>query len=194
MAEMSVRQEDFILVTQCLDFCRQLASQGKDFSISLKLGSFSFSLDTMEKTNTTKVVTKKKQSPSSAKRSARRRQDFLEQKRHALSDKSAPVAKCNMDITNKKSMESTSKITFKCDQCDSQFENEKGLKCHQGKKHKLTDSPIPQVDGHSDYNEVNIPSELTMENQLHLKYDKNPASVIHPQKGKGMSYNTDPRD
>ena len=78
------------------------------------------------------------------------RQDFLEQKSHASSDKSAPVAKINMDITNKKSMESTSKITFKCDQCNFQFENEKGRMYHQGKKHKLTDSPIPQVDGHSD--------------------------------------------
>ena len=84
--------------------------------------------------------------------------------------------------------------SVKCDQCDSQFENEKGLKCHQEKKHKLTDSPIPQVDGHSDFNEVNIPSELTMENRLHLKYDKPPASVIHPEKGRGMYYNTDPRD
>ena len=45
---MSVRHEDSILFAQCHDFCRHLASQGKDFHSSLKLGSFS--LDTMEKT------------------------------------------------------------------------------------------------------------------------------------------------
>ena len=33
-----------------------------------------------------------------------------------------------------------------------------------------------------------------MENRLHLKYDKPQASVIHPEKGRGMYYNTDPRD
>ena len=39
MAEMSMKQENYsIMVTQCLDFFRQLASQVKDFSISLKLG------------------------------------------------------------------------------------------------------------------------------------------------------------
>ena len=194
MAEMSVRQEDITLVTRCLDLCRQLASQGED-SISLKLGYFSLSLDTMEKTNTTKVVTKKKQSPSSGRRSARQRQDFLEQKRHTSSglppssDTSAPAAKCNMDITNKKSIESTIKITFKCDQCHSELETEKGLMCCQGNKHKLTNSLIPQVDSHSEYNEVTKPAEVAMEDM-----DKPPASVIHHEKGRGMYYDTDHRD
>ena len=207
MAEMVVRHEDSILVTQCLDFCRQLASQGKDFSISLKLGSFSFSLDTMEKTNASKVVTKKKQSPSSARRSAKRRQNFLEKKRQTSpglppsSDKSAP------EITRKKSTESTSKTTFKCDQCDSDFDNEKGLKRHQGKIHKVTLSPIPQIDGQSEdiqvttngctkqittSLEVTIPSEQTMDQLLHLLYDQPPASVIHPERGRGFYHDTEP--
>ena len=55
-------------------------------------------------------------------------------------------------------------------------------------------TPIPQVDGHSEYSEVNITLEVAMEDQLHLKYDKPPATVIHPEKGKGMYYDTEPRD
>ena len=195
MSGMEVRQEDSTLVTLCLDFCRQLALQGKDFSISLKLGSnFSFSLDTMKKINTTTLVTKKTQSPSSARRSARQRKNFMEQKGHSSSSKSVPAAKCNMETTNEKSNESTSKDTFKCDQRDSEFENEKRLKCHKRKKHKLTLSPIPQVDGHSEYAEVTIPLGRAMEDCLHLKYDKPPSSVIHPERGRGFYHDTDPRD
>ena len=194
MTEMSVSHEHSSLVTQCLDFCRHLASQGKDFNISIKLGSFSFSLDTMEKSTMTDVVMKKKPSPSSLRRSARRRQEFLKKKLPTTSVESTPAAKCSKEDTQKKGMEYTAKNPFKCDHCDSQFENEKGLKCHEGKMHKVTLSPIPQVDGHSEYQEVTIPLELTMENCLHLKYDKPPASVIHPEKGRGLYYDTDPRD
>ena len=142
----------------------------------------------------TNVVIKKKPSPSSLRRSARCRQEFLKKKIPTTSVESTPSAKCSKEDTQKKGMESTTKNPFKCDQCDSQFENEKGLKCHEGKMHKVTLSPIPQVDGHSEYHEVTIPLELTMENCLHLKYDKPPASVIHPEKGRGIYYDTDPRD
>ena len=31
--------------------------------------------------------------------------------------------------------------------CDSVFDNEKGLKCHKRKNYKLAFLPIPQVDG-----------------------------------------------
>ena len=60
MEEMSVRQEDYNLVNQFLEFCRHLASKGKTFSISLNMvSSFSFSLDTIEKITTDKIVLKK---------------------------------------------------------------------------------------------------------------------------------------
>ena len=148
MAKMSARHEDSSLVTQSLEFCRHLASQGKDFNISLKLGSFSLSLDTMEKTTMTNVMMKKKQSPSSLKRSARRRQEFQKKSLLTTSVDSTPAAKCSKENTQKKGIESTAKNPIKCDYCDSRFENEKELKCHEGKMHKVTLSPIPQVDGH----------------------------------------------
>ena len=173
---MLVTQEDSSLVTQCLDFCRHLATQSKDFNISIKLGSFSFSLDTMEKTNTTKVVMKKKLSPASRRRNTRRREEFLKKKLHTKSDSGAPAAQSNIETTRNKSMESTSKTSFMCDQCDSEFDNEKGLRCHQGKMHKVTLSPIPQIDGQL----------------LHLLYDQPPASVIHPERGRGFYHDTEP--
>ena len=43
---------------------------------------------------------------------------------------------------------------FKCDQCTSYFESARGLKSHQGRKHKVilstTLPPIPQVNGTSE--------------------------------------------
>ena len=199
MAEMSVRQEDSTLVTQCLDFCQQLASHGKSFSISLKLGSnFSFSLDTMEKITTENVVKKNKLSPSSIRRNARRRQEFLEKKRQINPVRSAPAANGNKENTSKNSIESTGDKSFKCDNCDLEFETEKGLRCHEGKKHKLTLSPIPQTDGHTEECEVTIPlnpAEVdSLGKPLWLPLDKKyahpPASVIHPVMGRGIYHDT----
>jgi hypothetical protein len=88
--------EDSSLTTQCLAFCQALASQGKAFSLSLTVGNtFSFSLDNREKTPPTKEKTdpaqerttsdkaevrkkKKKPSPSTLRRNAERRKEFLE--------------------------------------------------------------------------------------------------------------------
>ena len=36
---------------------------------------------------------------------------------------------------------------FSCALCDNIFQSLKGLRTHEGKKHKASDSPIPQVDG-----------------------------------------------
>ena len=114
----------------------------------------------------TNVVMKKKPSPSSLRRSARRRQEFLKKKYPTTSVVSTPAAKCSEEDTPKKGMESTTKNYFKCDHCDSQFDNEKGPKCHEGKKHRVTLSNIPQVDGQSEYLEVTIPLELTIKKLL----------------------------
>ena len=80
--------------------------------------------------------------------------------------------------TQKNGMRSATKNPFKCEHFDSQLDNEKGLKCHEGKMRKVTLSPIPQVDTHSEYHEVTIPLELTMENCLYMMYDKPPASTL----------------
>ena len=51
--------------------------------------------------------------------------------------------------------ETTRKDYYQCDECDLGFDSEKGLKSHKTKKHKLTLSPIPQVDGILEMNENN---------------------------------------
>ena len=48
--------------------------------------------------------------------------------------------------------------------------------------HKVTLSPIPQVDGHSDKHEVTIPFDQTLEELLHLKYAQPPATILHPER------------
>ena len=71
---------DSTLVSQCLALCQTLANQGKDFSFNLTINSsFSFSLDTREsKVNST--LGKKRTSPSTRRRNARRREEFLRKK------------------------------------------------------------------------------------------------------------------
>ena len=71
---------DSTLASQCMAFCQALASQGKDFSFTLKIDStFSFSLDTRE-TNVKATLEKKRTSPSTQRRNARRREEFLRKK------------------------------------------------------------------------------------------------------------------
>ena len=78
-AEWSNRA-DSSLASQCLAFCQALASQGKDFSFSLTINStFSFSLDTRE-SNVKSIPAKKRSSPSTQRRNARRREEFLQKK------------------------------------------------------------------------------------------------------------------
>ena len=86
----AVGESDFSLATKCLDFCQTLTSQGSPFNFSLTIGSsFSFSLDTREKmvALASQVKSKKKASPSTLRRNARRREDFLKKKQN-----SAPVS------------------------------------------------------------------------------------------------------
>ena len=87
-------------------------------------------------------------------------------------------------------MKYTREKSFKCDNCDLEFETEKGLKCHEGKKHKLTLSPIPQTDGHTGECEVTIPLKPTEEDSLDKKSAHPPASVIHPVMGRRTYHNT----
>ena len=73
------------LATKCLDFCQTLSSQGSAFKFSLTMGSnFSFSLDTrgVALDIQAKIPLKKKPSPSTLRRNARRREAFLNKKRN----------------------------------------------------------------------------------------------------------------
>ena len=78
----AVGEENSPLVTKCMDFCRALATQGEAFNFSLSIGSsFSFSLDTRSK-EFKKTIRTKKPSPSTLRRNAKRRQDFLNMKQN----------------------------------------------------------------------------------------------------------------
>ena len=73
------------LANKCLDFCQTLSSRGSAFKFSLTLGSnFSFSLDTNVRTSDIQVkyLPKKKPSPSTIRRNARRSKMFLSKKRN----------------------------------------------------------------------------------------------------------------
>ena len=73
------------LATKCLDFCQTLSSHGSAFKFSLIMGSnFSFSLDTrgLALDIQAKSPLKKKPSPSTLRRNARRREVFLNKKRN----------------------------------------------------------------------------------------------------------------
>ena len=80
MAAPEMGEDKSNLASQCMAFCQALASKGQIFSFTLKLGSsFAFSLDT--RGNGTSSLTKKRKSPSTQRRNARRRAEFLAKKR-----------------------------------------------------------------------------------------------------------------
>ena len=128
----AVNETDSSLTTKCLDFCQALASQGKDFKFAITVGStFSFSLDTREGRET--LPTRSKKSPSTQKRNAKRRKEFL-------------IKKSTSESTSATGLEPNQKSKkqgkgFQCDQCDLDFKTENGLKIHKGKSHKEVSSP-----------------------------------------------------
>ena len=127
----AVSESNSSLATQCLDFCQALARQGKDFKLSITIGStFTFSLDTKEGKATLPTRIQKRKSPSTLKRNAKRREDFLAKK--STSESSVVTAL----ESNQKECEA-----FQCDQCNSSFKTVNGLKIHKGKSHKKASSP-----------------------------------------------------
>ena len=76
----AVNESDFPLVNKCLELCHALAGQGKAFMFSLTIGStFTFSLDSREGKKTP-LPSRKKKSPSTLRRNAKRKEDFLKKK------------------------------------------------------------------------------------------------------------------
>ena len=119
----TVGEADCSLASKCMDFCQALASQGLPFHFSLNMGpDFTFSLDTRGKAGAVPVK-KKKVSPSTQRRNARRREEFLLKKRQRLSTVDAPVEKATVP-------------QFSCDQCDYTNVSEKGLRQHIRMKHR----------------------------------------------------------
>ena len=126
----AVGESDPTLATKCLDFCQALTSQGVAFKFSLTIGpTFSFSLDTRGKAPMSSGT--KKKSPSTLRRNARRRKEFLEKKQNPVTDIPSEVAEAK---------------GFKCEQCENIYKSENGLKIHVGKTHKNVNTSPPPPD------------------------------------------------
>ena len=127
MAAPEMGEDNSNLASQCMAFCQALASKGQIFSFTLKVGSsFAFSLDT--RGNGTSSLTKKRKSPSTRRRNARRRAEFLAKKR------GPPESESSAGKTTPEKVARPEKgRDFKCDQCDKDFKSENGLKIHVGK-------------------------------------------------------------
>ena len=113
---------DSSLLSQCLDFCQALASQGHAFNLSVAIGaSFTFSLDTRSK-DVASQVTKKKASPSTLRRNTKRREEYqLAKQRRSSPRTSGDPASAAENL---------------CDQCEYVAASEKGLRQHIRMKHK----------------------------------------------------------
>ena len=126
----AVGESDFSLAAKCLDFCQALAGQGLAFNFSLTISStFSFSLDTRGKgpALVNKGKTKKRSSPSTLRRNARRRAAFLQRKQNR-----SPVKPSEVE---------TGTNALSCDMCEFKPASEKGLRQHKRMKHGLSKLP-----------------------------------------------------
>ena len=124
------------LVEKCLEFSQALASQGQTIRLSIKSGTFSFSLDTREATNKL-VDRKKKLSPSQVRRNLRRKEEFMNKK----SDQPKETPDDEILISESEAEKIVEKEIMKvkdhvCNVCQKTFESESGLKIHMGKTHK----------------------------------------------------------
>ena len=110
------------LLSKCLDFCQALSSQGQAFNFSVAIGpDFTFSMDTRGKEASPGI--KKKASPSTLRRNARRREEYLQRKQ-------------NPSTVNSTEEVETVSDALSCDQCDYKPASEKGLRQHKRMKHK----------------------------------------------------------
>ena len=164
----NVDETDSSLATKCLAFCQALSSQGKAFQFSLNIGStFSFTLDTRCKET---LATKKKASPSTLRRNAKRREEFLKRKRQ-------PAQHQEKSETVKE--KPRQRAAFQCDQCDNHFKSESGLKIHIGKSHKAQQAAeILRGDLEEEALNISQQSEVTREEVGEEKGE--PVSPLQP--------------
>ena len=164
----NVDETDSSLATKCLAFCQALSIQGKAFQFSLNIGStFSFTLDTRCKET---LATKKKASPSTLRRNAKRREEFLKRKRQ-------PAQHQEKSETVKE--KPRQRATFQCDQCDNHFKSESGLKIHIGKSHKAQQAAeILRGDLEEEALNISQQSEVTREEVGEEKGE--PVSPLQP--------------
>ena len=144
MTAMPVKEDNAALLSQCLDFCQTLAAKSLTFSFTLTLGnSFSLSLDSSGKEALAFKGKRKKKTPSALKRDARRREKFLKKK---LEVSTVDISLQSKDISEEENVgkqvaeKALDEKAFKCEQCDTIFKSENGLKIHVGKTHKKVNS------------------------------------------------------
>ena len=125
--EHTVGEMDNSLVIQCMEFTKHLASHGYGFKFSLSLPSgFNFTLDvTQEELPPSNILERKKQSPSTLKRNALRKNFFYKYK-----NLEKPAGPQLVDIQ----IESEDKM-IKCNQCDNRFKCNNTLEVHMREKH-----------------------------------------------------------
>ena len=128
------------MAKQCLALCHTLASQGRTFSLSLTAGStFIFSMESKGVVIPAEKV-KKKSSPSTLRRNARRRDIFLRRKleSHSKMEVSSECPPCPSSAPP--SISSPNRVEgrpFKCDLCAASFVSKHGLKYHMESIHKI---------------------------------------------------------
>ena len=96
----AMENETSSLASKCLDLCQTLASQGQAFTFSLTIGStFNFSMTTDSQDSPAPAAQgEKRKSPSTRRRDARRRKEFLRKKSQLPSSARQPV-KDSTDVT-----------------------------------------------------------------------------------------------
>ena len=124
MTAMPVSEDKAALVSKCLDFCQTLATKLPIFSFALTLGNgFSFTLDTSEKEALSSKAMKKKKTPSTLRRDARRRSEFLKKKLEVSTGNASPQSE---NVSAEEAIEEVVKRRFvKCEQCKNVVKSEK---------------------------------------------------------------------
>ena len=133
---------DSSLAHQCLALCQTLASQGRTFSLSLTAGSsFIFSMESNGIAVPAQVV-KKKSSPSTLRRNAKRRELFLKRKLESSVEMKAPseYPSSASTVVGPSQLSSAMRVEgrpFQCDLCHAAFVSKHGLKYHTESTHTM---------------------------------------------------------
>ena len=141
---------DSTLALQCLALCQTLANQGRTFSFSLTAGStFIFSMESNGIAVPAQVV-KKKSSPSTLRRNAKRRQLFLKRKLESSLEMKAPSeyppsASTAVTPPQLSSAIQVEEKPFQCDLCTASFVSKHGLKYHTESTHKMAPTQSPAM-------------------------------------------------
>ena len=137
------------LATQCLEFTKALVMQGVSFNLSITAGSFAFSFDSNGNRNPATArspakawITRK--SPSTLKRSARRKELFLKKKAETPSCNPSPQTETTHPQSQPHCPQSAHSIDFENIVIHQDMGNGNWI------SHPRNHSPINQLDGTSD--------------------------------------------